>query len=113
MFRLEEDHCYARFGVWWVKEKRVPYNLISEARFRQGPLQRRLGLANIDVFTPATGVVRPELSYFQLEASRAQEILSMIRRKTGVLTKRERRIIEEKIQSELKKIRKILEEKSD
>lgn len=113
VFRVEEDHVYGRKGVWWVKEKRVPYNLVSEVRFRQGPVQRRLGLANIDVFTPATGVQRPELSLFQIEASQAQELLSLLRLKTGILSSRERRVIEEEILKELKEIRKILEEMLD
>jgi len=111
VFKLEEDHAYARYGVWWVKEKRVPYNLVSEARFRQGPLQRRLGLACIDVFTPATGTVRPELVYFQLDSGKANEVLSHLRRKTGILTARERRVIEEEILAELRSIRELLEHK--
>lgn len=113
VFRVEEDHVYGRKGVWWVKEKRVPYNLVSEVRFRQGPVQRMLGLANIDVFTPATGVQRPELSLFQIEASQAQELLSFLRLKTGILSSRERRVIEEEILKELREIRKILEEMLD
>lgn len=58
IFRIEDDHVYARFGVWWKKEKRVSYNLVSEVRLRQRPLQRKLRLVNIDVFTPATGTLK-------------------------------------------------------
>ena len=110
LFRVEEDHVYSRKGIWWVKEKRVPYNLVSEVRLRQGPLQRKLGLANIDIFTPATGVQRPELSLFQIDAGRAQEILSYLRYRTGILTSKERKVIEEEMLKELKEIRKLLEE---
>lgn len=109
-FRLEKDHAYARFGVWWVKEKRVPYNLVSEVRLRQGPLQRMLGLANVDVFTPATGVMKPEITYFQLDAGKANEIAMELRRRAGILTERERRVIEEEILSELRRIRSLMEE---
>ncbi|WFO74680.1 PH domain-containing protein [Desulfurococcaceae archaeon MEX13E-LK6-19] len=110
LFRVEEDHVYSRKGIWWVKEKRVPYNLISEVRLRQGPLQRRLGLANIDIFTPATGVQRPELSLFQIDALRAQEVLSYLRYKTGILSSKERKVIEEDMLKELREIRRLLEE---
>ncbi len=110
-FRLEEDHAYARYGVWWRKEKRVPYSLVSEVRIRQGPLQRKLGLANVDVFTPATGTVRPEMTFFQLEKDMAWKIASMLREKAGILSAEKRKAVEEEILEELKKIRRLLEEK--
>ncbi len=109
VFKLENDHAYARFGVWWKKEKRVPYNLVSEVRVRQGPLQRALGLANVDVFTPATGAMKPELTYFQLDVAKANEIASRLRMKAGIMTQRERRIIEEEMLKELRSIRSLLE----
>jgi len=109
-FRLEEDHAYAKYGVWWVKEKRVPYNLVSEVRIRQGPLQRSLKLANVDIYTPAQGTLRPELTFFQVDTSLASKIASTVRRKVGILSSKERRVIEEEILKELKKIRPILEE---
>ena len=111
VFRIEEDHLYAKYGVWWRKEKRVPYNLVSEVRLRQGPLQRRLGLANVDVFTPAQGTVRPEITLFQLPYELGLEKLSLLRRKVGILTSRERKVVEEEILEEIRKIRKLLEEK--
>jgi len=111
VFRIEEDHIYARFGVWWRKEERVPYNLVSEVRLRQGPLQRKLGLASVDVFTPATGTMRPEATLFQLPYDVGLEKLSLLRRKVGILTSSERRVIEEEILEELRRIRKLLEEK--
>ncbi len=108
-FKLEGDHAYAKYGVWWVKEKRVPYNLVSEVRLRQGPLQRSYGLACVDVFTPATGVQRPELTFFQLDASKASQVASELRARAGILSSRERRVIEEEILAELKAIRELLE----
>jgi len=109
-FKLEKDHAYARYGVWWVKEKRVPYNLVAEVRLRQGPVQRKLGLACVDLYTPATGTTRPELTFFQLDYSEAVSVAEEARRRVGILTSRERRIIEEEILSELRRIRSILEE---
>ena len=111
VFRIEEDHLYAKYGVWWRKEKRVPYNLVSEVRLRQGPLQRRLGLANVDVFTPAQGERCPEITLFQLPYELGLEKLSLLRRKVGILTSRERKVVEEEILEEIRKIRKLLEEK--
>jgi len=110
VFRLEKDHAYARFGVWWVKEKRVPYNLVSEVRLRHGPLQRSWGLACVDVFTPATGAMKPELTFFQLSADDAEKIASELRARVGILSSKERRVIEEEILAELKAVRKLLEE---
>jgi len=109
-FSLEKDHAYAEFGVWWVKKKRVPYNLVSEVRVRQGPLQRSLGLACVDVYTPATGVTRPELTFFQLGAAEAEEIASELRMRVGILSSRERKVIEEEMLAELRAIRRTLEE---
>lgn len=111
VFRIEEDHLYAKYGVWWKKEKRVPYSLVSEVRLRQGPLQRKLGLANIDVFTPAQGTVRPEVTLFQLPYELGLEKMTLLRKKAGILTTRERRSIEEEILQELKRIRRLLEER--
>ncbi len=110
VFKLEKDHAYARFGVWWVKEKRVPYNLVSEVKLRHGPLQRSWGLACVDVFTPATGTTKPELTFFQLSAEEAERIASELRARVGILSSKERRVIEEEILAELKAIRNLLEE---
>lgn len=111
MFKIEEDHVYAKYGVWWKTEKRVPFNLISEVTLRQGPLQRKLNLVNVDVYTPATGVTKPEIILFQLPKDVGVEISSTLRRKVGILSSRERRTIEEEILKELKEIRKLLEER--
>ena len=110
-FRIEEDHAYARYGVWWVKEKRVPYSLVSQVRVRQGPVQRKLNLANVDVFTPATGALRSEVTFFQLNSDEAQEVQEAIRVKVGLLSPSERKAVEVAILEELKKIRELLEKK--
>ncbi|MCD6428404.1 MAG: PH domain-containing protein [Desulfurococcales archaeon] len=89
----------------------MPYNLVSEVRLRQGLLQRKLGLANIDVFTPAQGTVRPEVTLFQLPYEVGLEKISLLRRKVDILTTRERKIIEEEILEELRRIRRLLEER--
>jgi len=109
VFRVEEDHVYARYGVWWKVEKRVPYNLVSEVTVRQGPIQRSLGLVNVDIYTPATGVTKPEITLFQLPKDVGLEVSSLLRRKVGILSSRERRAIEEEMLGELKEIRKLLE----
>lgn len=97
--------------MWWRREKRVPYNLISEIRVREGPLQRRLGLVNLDVHTPAQGTLRPQVTLFQLPRDPGLEEASELRRRVGILSARERRIIEEEILEELRSIRRLLEEK--
>ncbi len=109
-FKLEQDYAYARYGVWWIREKRVPYNLISKLSLRQGPIQRYFKLANLDIFTPATGVERAELSFFQLDYDHAVRVHDTLRAKIGILTTQERRVIEKDILEELRRIRSILEE---
>ena len=68
-------------------------------------------MVNIDVFTPATGALRPEITLFQLHRDIGLEKISILRRKVGILSSRERRVIEEEILKELRTIRKILEER--
>ncbi len=108
-FSLENDHAYASFGVWWVKKKRVPYNLVSEVRVRQGPLQRSLGLACVDVYTPAMGVTKPELTFFQVSSEEAERVAEDLRLRVGILSSKERRVLEKEMLNELRAIRKILE----
>jgi len=55
--------------------------------------------------------MRPELVYFQLDSGKANEVLSHLRRKTGILTARERGVIGEDILAELRRIRELLEHK--
>jgi len=109
VFSIEDKYAYAKFGIWRKREKRVPYHLVSEVRLRQGSLQRRLSLANVDVFTPATGVMRPELTYFQLDYETARRVYDKLRSRSGKLTEERRKAIEEEILNELKAIRKLLE----
>ncbi len=64
----------------------------------------------MDVFTPATGTMKPELTFFQLSAEEAERIASELRARVGILSSKERRVIEEEILAELRAIRNLLEE---
>jgi len=66
-------------------------------------------LVNIDVFTPATGALRPEITLFQLHRDMCLEKVSILRRKGGILSSRERRVIEEEMLKELRSIGRIPE----
>lgn len=67
-------------------------------------------MANVDAFTPATGTARPEVTFFQLEKDMAWKTASILREKAGILSA-EKKAVEEEILEELKKIRRLLEEK--
>ena len=54
--------------VFGEREERVLYSLIPEVRIRQRPIQRVLGLADVDVSTPAIGTLRLEITFFQLDS---------------------------------------------
>ncbi len=64
----------------------------------------------MDVFTPATGTMKPELTFCQLSAEEAERIASELRARVGILSSKERRVIEEKILAELRALRNLLEE---
>jgi len=105
---VEGDNVYRRYGVWWVKENRLPYKLISQLRIRQGPLQRKLKLAPIDIFTPATGALKPEVTFFNLTMDDALKAMGDISSRLGFLTREERKSVEEMMLEELKAIRSLL-----
>ena len=113
-YELDEDYVRCRRGVWWRRESQVPYYRVSDILLRQGPLQRRLGLANLDFHTAALGGqagARAEVSFLHIDAGRGVELRDEALRRIGVLTGRERRSVEEQMLEELRAIRRILEER--
>ena len=110
-FELDEDYVHSIRGVWWRRESRIPYYRVNDVILRQGPLQRMLGLANLDFHTAALGGrTRPEVTFFQLEAEKAEELRNEALKRIGILTGERRRAVEEQMLEELRRIRKLLEE---
>ena len=112
-YELDEDYVRCRRGVWWRRESQVPYYRVSDILLRQGPLQRQLGLANLDFHTAALGGqagARAEVSFLHIDAERGVELRDEALRRIGVLTGRERRSVEEQMLEELRAIRRILED---
>ena len=113
-FELNENYVYCKRGVWWKRESRIPYYRVNDVILRQGPLQRILGLANVDFHTAALGgQARPEVTFFQLEAEKAEEVRNEALKRIGILTGEQRRAVEEQILEELRKIRKLLEKQRE
>ncbi len=53
-WRMGRDGLELRRGAWWWNETRIPLSRIQHTDVRQGPLERRHGLATIAVFTAGT-----------------------------------------------------------
>jgi len=82
-FRVEDGYAYARYGVLRVRVVRVPCSKVSDIRLKQGPLQRALRLASLEVFTHGSG--RPALKYFHLDRDEALRVYNELRREVGRL----------------------------
>lgn len=53
-FALRDEHVYLRHGVLFRTTSVVPYARIQHVDTRHGPLDRRLGLASLVVYTAGT-----------------------------------------------------------
>ena len=56
--RLLPDGLLIERGVWWRSETFVPRARIQHTDVEQGPLQRRLGMATLEVYTAGTHASR-------------------------------------------------------
>lgn len=56
--RLLADGLLIERGVWWRSETFVPRARIQHTDVEQGPLQRRLGMATLEVYTAGTHASR-------------------------------------------------------
>jgi uncharacterized protein len=56
--RLLADGLLIERGVWWQSETFVPRARIQHTDVEQGPLQRRLGMATLEVYTAGTHASR-------------------------------------------------------
>lgn len=71
-FALQEEHMYLRHGVLFRTSSIVPYARIQHVDTRHGPVDRRLGLASLVLYTAGTrGAI---LTIPALPAAEAEEL---------------------------------------
>ena len=61
-YEIREDEVDLQRGIFWVSRTLVPLARIQHVDTRQGPLQRRFGLATVVFYTAAGPNEIPELS---------------------------------------------------
>jgi uncharacterized protein len=61
-YEIREEEVDLQRGVWWVSRTLVPLARIQHVDTRQGPLQRRFGLATVVFYTAAGPNQIPELA---------------------------------------------------
>ncbi|RLF19694.1 MAG: hypothetical protein DRZ82_04865 [Thermoprotei archaeon] len=103
---VEEDRLIVRKGVWWTSESSIPISKINNVEYKQGPLQRTLGLATLGFHTAAKGVPVPEIVFAHMDAHEANKVREYILRKLRPIPKE---TYEEKVLRELNRIRELLE----
>ncbi|MCW5939211.1 MAG: PH domain-containing protein [Fimbriimonadaceae bacterium] len=54
-YLLTDHELVARWGVFWRTARYVPRDAVQHVDINQGPIDRQLGLAQVVVFTAATG----------------------------------------------------------
>ena len=110
VYRVEDNMVYARRGVIWTRESRVPISKVNDVVLTQGPFQRMFGLANLGFHTAAMGTLRPEVLFSNISVEDAKKVRKMVLeaiKKAKPLEKP--KTVEEQILEELKNIRKLLE----
>jgi membrane protein YdbS with pleckstrin-like domain len=61
-YEIQEDEVDLQRGIFWINRTLVPLARIQHVDTRQGPLQRRFGLATVVFYTAAGPNEIPELS---------------------------------------------------
>ena len=111
-YRIDEDTVYAKRGVWWVRESRIPISRVNDVVLSQGPLQRIFGLASLGFHTAAIGMPAPEVQFINISVEDAERIrnmtLELIRREKPRVERKEK-TVEELMLEELRTIRELLE----
>jgi membrane protein YdbS with pleckstrin-like domain len=67
--RLLHDGLLIERGVWWRSETFVPRARIQHTDVEEGPLQRRLGMATLEVYTAGTHASRLAVHSLSREAA--------------------------------------------
>jgi len=77
-FSSGKEHCITVNGFWKRKTNFIPYFRIQNIIGTQSILQKRLGLANIDIDTAGTGNILNRTVAVDLEANEAEEFREKI-----------------------------------
>ncbi|HDJ97485.1 MAG TPA: hypothetical protein ENG54_03370 [Thermofilum sp.] len=113
---IEPEKLIARRGVWWKVESSVPLTKVNNVKWKQGPLQRFLGLASLEFHTAAMGTPIPEISFSHLSAEDADRIRKEILARLGktFAGEQEENVVKvlKELLDEAKTIRKLLQTKS-
>lgn len=124
-YLLTENEVVVERGVWWKRKSTVPYNRITNIDVVQGPLSRKLGIASIKIQTAGYSVAGglgargAEAEIFGIKNFQEVRdfILNVIRGAksvaVGVGEEVKPEDINYRILQELKKIRKLLEKRSE
>lgn len=70
-FRLDGEGLSIHRGVWWRSETHVPRSRVQHTDIQSGPLDRRLGLADLLVHTAGTQMATVRLEGLAVERARA------------------------------------------
>lgn len=52
-FQFAADHLELHYGVWWRRTSSVPYHRLQQVDEAHGPLERRLGMARVQLRSAA------------------------------------------------------------
>jgi len=124
-YLLTENEVVVEKGVWWKRKSTVPYNRITNIDVVQGPLSRKLGIASIKIQTAGysvaggLGAKGAEAEIFGIKNFQEVRdfILNIIRGVKPVAVEAAEEVkpedINYQILQELRKIRKLLEKRSE
>lgn len=81
VYGIDEEWLYAEGGVIWKRRARLPISRVQLVNITQGPWQRRHGLANVSVYTAATGQTTAELTFMNVANAEGirDHILELVR----------------------------------
>ena len=77
---IDEEAIRVRSGLFWVSESIVPIERLHKLELSQGPVDRRFGLANVQVTTAGGDV---SIKFLTIE--KAEEIAETLKKKINTL----------------------------
>lgn len=83
---IDEEAIRVRSGLFWVSESIVPIERLHKLEVSQGPVDRRFGLANVQVTTAGGDV---SIKFLTIE--KAEEIAETLKKKINTLAAAARR----------------------
>lgn len=78
-YRLDDRILAIRGGVWWKRVRLVPLTRVQHVDISVGPIQRKFGLATLQLHTAAAGMSAIELPGLSLETAEQMRDLLLAR----------------------------------